>query len=291
VITAPAQGINGTYFLSWSAVQGAARFVLEEAVGGGWSVVFDGAGRTYQVTSKPAGTYRYRVKACNPQGCGVCSAEAAITALYAPSVPALSVPAASYNGSYAVSVSSVAQASSYRIEEQFNGAAWTEINRISGNQLAISGRIAGSYAYRAFACNDAGCSASSAVGSIVVTLPPVQATAINLGGVSYSSTVSMWWGAIPAATSYQLMEQLNGVASDSPRKTVRPPWPEERPLAGTVGLPGAWLQCRRLRTVVRGSGRARDWSSGDPGSARAGWGGNRRGLLDLPAGSGGRDAL
>ncbi len=61
----------------------------------------------------------------------------------------LSVPAASYNGSYAVSVSSVAQASSYRIEEQFNGGAWTEIKRISGNQLVISGRIAGSYAYRA----------------------------------------------------------------------------------------------------------------------------------------------
>ncbi len=210
VITAPPNGINGTYSLSWSVVPGAASYVLEEAVGAGWIVLFDGSGRTYQVTSKPAGTYRYRVKACNPQGCGVYSAEAAITALYAPSVPALSVPAASYNGSYAVSVSSVAQASSYRIEEQFNGAAWAEINRISGNQLAISGRIAGSYAYRAFACNDAGCSAASAVGGIVVTLPPVQATGINLGGVSYSSTVSMGWGAIPAATSYQLMEQLNG---------------------------------------------------------------------------------
>lgn len=210
VITAPAQGINGTYSLSWSAVQGAARFVLEEAVGGGWNVAFDGAARTYQVTGKPAGTYRYRVKACNPQGCGAYSAESMITALYAPSVPTLSVPAASYNGSYTVSVSSVAQASSYRIEEQFNGGAWTEINRISGSQLAISGRIAGSYVYRAFACNDAGCSAASSTGAILVTLPPVQATGINLDGVSYSSTVSMWWGAVPAATSYQLMEQLNG---------------------------------------------------------------------------------
>ncbi|TFZ46691.1 RHS repeat protein [Stenotrophomonas maltophilia] len=210
VITAPAQGINGTYSLSWSAVQGAARFVLEEAVGAGWNVLLDGPGRTYPVTGKAAGAYRYRVKACNPQGCGAYSAEATVTALYAPSVPTLSVPAASYNGSFVLSLSSVAQASSYRIEEQFNGGAWTEINRISGNQLAVSGRIAGRYVYRAFACNDAGCSAASATGAIVVTLPPVQATGINLGGTSYSSTVSMSWGAIPAATSYQLVEQLNG---------------------------------------------------------------------------------
>ena len=210
VITAPGQGVNGTYSLSWSVVQGAARYVLEEAVGAGWNVAFDGSGRTYQVTGKAAGAYRYRVKACNPQGCGAYSAEATITSLYAPSVPTLSVPAASYNGSYILSLSSVAQASSYRIEEQFNGGAWTEINRISGSQLAISGRIAGSYVYRAFACNDAGCSAASSTGAILVTLPPVQATGINLGGTSYSSTVSMGWAAIPAATRYQLMEQLNG---------------------------------------------------------------------------------
>lgn len=210
VITAPPNGTNGTYSLSWSVVPGASRYVLEEAVGAAWSVVSDGPSRSYQVAGKPAGTYRYRVNGCNPQGCGAYSVEVAITALYAPSVPTVSVPAASYNGSYTLSLSSVAQASSYRIEEQLNGGTWTEINRISGTQLAISGRSAGSHAYRAFACNDAGCSAASSTANIVVTLPPVQATGINLGGTSYSSTVSMWWGAIPAATSYQLMEQFNG---------------------------------------------------------------------------------
>lgn len=210
VMTAPAQGINGNYSLSWSAVAGAARYVLEQADSAGWTVVIDGAGRSHQISAAPAGSYRYRVKGCNPQGCGAYSAEVSVTSLYAPAVPTVSVPAASYNGSFTLTVSATAQASTYRIEQQLNGGAWTETNRISGTQLNITGQTAGNYGYRAFACNDAGCSAASAMASIVVTLPPTAPPTISLPGSIYSSTVSMSWTAVPAAVTYQLTEGLNG---------------------------------------------------------------------------------
>jgi len=210
VLTAPAQGIGGTYTISWTAVAGAARYVLEQAGTSGWTVVVDGAGRSHQITARPAGSYRYRVKGCNPQGCGAYSSEATVVALYAPAKPTLTVPSASYNGNYTLAVSAVAQASTYRIEQQLNGSVWTETNRISGTQLSITGQATGTYGYRAFACNDAGCSAASAVASIVVTLPPTTPPVISLPGSTFSSTVSMSWTAVPTAVTYQLMEELNG---------------------------------------------------------------------------------
>lgn len=210
VLTAPASGINGNYTLSWGNVQGAANYVLEVFDGSAWTVLADSASTSFAVTGKPAGSYRYRVKACNPEGCTAYSAESVVVALYSPAVTSVSVPATSYNGSFTVTVSAVAQAASYRIEQQLNGGAWAEINRISATQLAITGRAAGTYGYRAFACNDAGCSGASGTATIVVTLPPTGTPAISLPATSYSSTISMSWSAVGATTYYQLYEQANG---------------------------------------------------------------------------------
>ena len=210
VLSAPALGINGNYMLSWTVVQGAANYVLEAFNGSAWTVLTNSASINFAVTGKPGGSYRYRVKACNPQGCTAYSAEAVVVALHAPGATSVSVPAASYNGNFTLTIAAVAQASSYRIEEQTSGGAWTEINRISSTQLSIIGRPAGTYGYRAFACNDAGCGGVSGSAAIVVTLPPSGTTAINMGGTSYSTTVSMSWGGIAAATHYEVVERANG---------------------------------------------------------------------------------
>ncbi len=210
VLSAPASGINGNYTLNWADVQGAANYVLETFDGSAWTVLSDSTATSFAVAGKPAGSYRYRLKACNPQGCTAYSAEVVVVALYAPAATSVSVPATSYNGNFTLTVGAAAQASSYRIEQQTNGGTWAEINRISSTQLAITGRAAGTYGYRAFACNDAGCSGASGTATIVVTLPPTGTTTISLGGTSYSTTLSMSWGGIAAATHYEVVERANG---------------------------------------------------------------------------------
>lgn len=210
VLSAPASGINGNYTLNWADVQGAAKYVLETFDGSAWTVLSDSTATSFAVAGKPAGSYRYRLKACNPQGCTAYSAEVVVVALYAPAATSVSVPATSYNGSFTLTVAAAAQASSYRIEQQTNGGAWAEINRISSTQLAITGRAAGTYGYRAFACNDAGCSGASGTATIVVTLPPTGTPTISLPTTSYSSTVSLSWSAVGVTTYYQLYEQANG---------------------------------------------------------------------------------
>lgn len=209
-LSAPAQGILGNYTVSWTSTEGASSYALEEFAGLSWSALASGEATSHSLYGKAPGNYRYRVRACNPEGCGDYSNEAAVVALHPPGNPSLGVPQASYTGAYILQVSSGAQTSSVRIEQQFNGGAWAEINRVSGTQLAITGRGAGTYGYRGFACNEAGCSAASAVVSILVTLPPTTAPGLSLGGASYSSSISMSWNPIPVATYYQVVEQLNG---------------------------------------------------------------------------------
>ena len=209
-ISAPAVGLNGSYVVSWSQVTGAADYVLEEQSGGTWAPVYSGALRSLSINGKPAGTHRYRAKACNPQGCSGYSVEVAVRALHAPAVPAISTPPTSHTGSFSIAIGAVADASSYTIEQMLNGGGWTELVRTSNTSVSVTGRSAGAYGYRASACNEAGCSTAGATVHVQVTLPPTAATTLSLGGVSYSSTVSMSWGAVGAATYYQLMERANG---------------------------------------------------------------------------------
>lgn len=209
-LTVPASAISGNYTATWTVVQGASRYVLEELVAGVWAVATDTPATSFAVAGKSAGSYRYRVKACNPQGCSGYSSEATVVSIQPPATPALSVAPASYDGTYTLYYSATPQATIYLVEQQFNGGAWAEIDRTSATQLTLTGRAAGTYSHRVYACNEAGCSGSSGVVSTVVTLPPTSAPGISLPTTSYSSTTSVSWNAVAAATYYRLVERLNG---------------------------------------------------------------------------------
>ncbi|GAB3091319.1 hypothetical protein GCM10027159_04990 [Lysobacter terrae] len=130
------------------------------------------------------------------------------------SAPVLSTPGSSANGSYTVSWTSVADTTGYRLEENSNGGAWTEIQNAAATSIAISGKTNGTYGYRVRACNVTGCSAYSSTASVVVTLsgPPVIP---SLGASTNYSTTGMYtltWNSVPGATSYQLSERKNAGA-------------------------------------------------------------------------------
>lgn len=209
VVSAPAQSNSGSYTVSWSTVASATRYELDRRVdGGSWTTQVMGLATSFGESGLANGTYAYRVRACNDQGCSADSAIASTVVLIVPDAPVVSAPATSSNGSYTVSWTSEADATHYRLEERSNGAAWTEVYAGGATSVALSGRGFGQQSYRARACSTtavASCSAYSAIDSTFVDgIPGLTATTPSASG---SYTVS--WSEVAGASTYELQEQVN----------------------------------------------------------------------------------
>jgi hypothetical protein len=174
-VTAPSLNTTGSFTVSWTTVDGATSYRLEERFNNGpFNQIQDAASTSAPMSGKVAGSYGYRVKACNIAGCGDYSATAPTQVTLAPtSAPTVSVPSTSSTGSYTVSWTSVATATSYQLEEQVNNGSFTLIQDAASTSRAISGKGNGTYGYRARACNAGGCGGySSPTPSISVSIPP-----------------------------------------------------------------------------------------------------------------------
>ena len=211
-LTAPSTNYTGSYTLSWTAVAGASRYELDERLdAGAWSNVHNAAATTKAVAGRTAGSWNYRVRGCNDAGCAPYSAVQATLVTLAPTAaPTVTAPATNYSGSYPVSWTTVAAATTYAVEQQFNGGAWTELQNVAAGSLAVSGQASGSYGYRARGCNAGGCGPYSAVGTTQVTLPPASAPSPTAPASSSTGDFTVSWNTVAAATSYQIDEQVNG---------------------------------------------------------------------------------
>lgn len=171
-IAAPGQSTSGSYIVNWTSVAGAASYKLEESANGGaWTPIHDAAGNSKLVTGKNAGTYSYRVKACNVAGCGPLSGTVAVQEIDPPGAPPnIFAPSVNPDGNYTISWTAVSGSSSYQLEEYIPGGNWTAIFNGAGTSLWVSRSTAQTYYYQVRACNVAGCGAAS--GTIVVQ-PPV----------------------------------------------------------------------------------------------------------------------
>src|SRR5690606_32926821 len=79
-LTAPVSTSTGNFTVSWTTVTDAATFTLEQRFNSGsWGVVYSSTGTSYAATNRLAGTWGYRVKACNSIGCGPYSAVKSVT--------------------------------------------------------------------------------------------------------------------------------------------------------------------------------------------------------------------
>lgn len=216
-ITVPTSGPNGVYTVSWlpptPSKVGATEYQLEESFKGGpWVEAYAGENQSKDFAGKAAGTYAYRVKACNLYGCSpeVTGANTVLVR-YAPGAPDVWVPDRNLTGGYSVSWSGVADTTNYQLDEQFNGGSWTRVHDIDATSVWVDGRKTGVYGYRVAACNPVGCSAVSDTANIQVIVPPSVAPG-GLGAPANSNNghygVS-WWG-VEHATYYQLVERVNG---------------------------------------------------------------------------------
>lgn len=208
-LTAPATSTTGSYTLSWTAPGGAETYILQESVNGGaWTDVYSGAALSKAYTGKVAGDYGYRIKACNPAGCTGFSATKTVQVASVPATaPTLTVPATSTTGSYAVSWSSVANATSYQLEEQVNGGTWAQVYVGAVTSEAFAGVAAGSYGYRVRACNIAGCGPFSS--GATLTRQPTAAPAMTTPATTLPGSYTVSWTAVAGATGYRLEERIN----------------------------------------------------------------------------------
>ena len=88
VINGPPGSVDGNYDLSWSPALRATRYVLYENVnGGGWTPVYDGAGRSHALRGRGQANYGYYAVACNATGCGPASAVHGVIVSNAPPPP------------------------------------------------------------------------------------------------------------------------------------------------------------------------------------------------------------
>jgi YD repeat-containing protein len=126
-------------------------------------------------------------------------------------VPTLGVPASSANGSYTVSWSAMGDATSYTLQEQVNGGAWSTIYTGANTSTALSGKSDGTYSYQVQACNAGSCGGWSAAASISVLLPPPAPASLSAPATSGAS-VAVGWPSAGTATSYTLQQAIGGGA-------------------------------------------------------------------------------
>ncbi|WP_266169231.1 hypothetical protein [Dyella subtropica] len=181
----PLSSATGSYTVSWYGVANAATYELQEQVNGGaWATIYSGAGQLWGMASKGAGTYGYRTRACNTQGCGPWSQPSTVVVNgqsppVAPTTsPLLSVPAVSTTASYAVRWTGVDGASSYVLQEQSGTGAWAQVYSGPEGVWQAIGKPNGSYGYRVQACNAGGCGPWSEVGTLNVKNPNAALPAI-----------------------------------------------------------------------------------------------------------------
>lgn len=176
----PASNNTGSYTVGWSRVVGASSYILEEQVDGVWSQVQKNVTLSYAVHGRAAGTYAYRVSACDFTHCTVPTAAQSISVVdpfaVVPETPtSLSAEAQGYT-TQSMKVTAYWLASLgttyYELEQTHPQNGVTLV--YGGNALSWYATVTanGTVSYRVRACNTVGCSPWSPSVNLVLYPPP-----------------------------------------------------------------------------------------------------------------------
>ncbi|MDH5824647.1 RHS repeat protein [Luteimonas sp. RD2P54] len=210
-LTVPGYSSTGSYTVGWTPSALATKYQLEEqASGGSWSNIHNAAGTSKAVSSKPAGSYGYRIRACHASACGSWSEVATVTVQLAPiSAPTLMVPPKGLNGSYTISWNAIAAADRYKLQERQGGGGWVALPEVTGTSKAFSGKVAGNWSYQVAACNDAGCGSYSPQGTVQSIMKPASAPTLTVPATNLTGSYAISWTSVETSTRYELQERLN----------------------------------------------------------------------------------
>ncbi|MBT2143982.1 MULTISPECIES: hypothetical protein [unclassified Rhodanobacter] len=235
-LSAPASSATGSYTVSWSGIAGPVSYTLQEQVNGGaWTTVQTNGLTSWSTSGRGNGTYGYHVQACNVGGCGPWSATGSTTVLLPPMAPSsITVPATS-SGSIAVSWAASATATSYTLQQRLGAGSWGVVYTGAAVSNTSTVTTSGNYTYQVQACNASGCSVYKASSAVVVTIPPAAAPSLSVPASSNTGSYTVSWGAVTAATSYTLQEQVNGGGWATVQANGNTSWGASGKTDGTYG--------------------------------------------------------
>lgn len=212
VLAAPATASGGNYVVGWTAVAGAITYRLEESQNAGvWTQIQDSAERSRSFSAQAVGSYGYRVRACNIIGCSAYADAVTVQSVHVPAAaPALSAPAKWLNSAYTISWTIVGNATSYQLDERFNGGGWTTTTAAAATSQVLLGRVQGFYEHRVRGCASVGCGPYSAVSVVQVVIAPSAAPSISAPASSITGSYTVNWSGVDRATTYLMQEQTNG---------------------------------------------------------------------------------
>ncbi len=209
--TAPATALGGSYTVSWNQVLSANRYELEERIGSGaWTPVQNSAVLARAFSGRGAGTYGYRIRACNGAGCSQWSGVANVTVVVVPaSAPTISGPTSNHTGSYAITWTSIQTATRYELQRSADGTRWDAAQNTSATSWSASNQAAGAWRHRVRACNAAGCTGFSGTHTVTVVRAPVGQPALTAPASINTSSATISWSAVAAASSYEVRRRFN----------------------------------------------------------------------------------
>lgn len=209
-LTAPATSNTGSYTVSWTTVATTTSYEIQESANGGsWAPLYTGTATSKAVSGKATGSYRYRGRACNGSGCSAYSSIKTTAVSLAPkTAPTLTAPDSTTTGNFTVSWTTVTDAATYTLEEQFNSGSWSSVYNSTGTSLARTNRTPGIWGYRIKACNPVGCGPYSATRNVTSTVPPPPPAPTGLQAVPNGVGCNVSWNASSGATYYELKKNF-----------------------------------------------------------------------------------
>jgi len=210
---------DGNYIVNWSGGPPATSYVLQkQSNGGAFSTVYSGADTSYTVAADPGGTYVYQVQACDGNANNVCSAWTTSAPLgISPPLPTNLVVPSTLVYTVGLSWTGSPGATSYTVQQNFNGNGWTGWTTIAtgvtGTSFSYTPNVGGTYMYRVAALNQYGSQGflSSPV-AVSVTQIPTTPTSFVVPSTGTVGDVVLNWTAMPWATTYQVgVEQIDSI--------------------------------------------------------------------------------
>jgi len=239
---------SDTYTVTWSAVDGALAYRLQESESEDFAdaTTHDvGAHISYTVVGQDGGIWYYRVQATTSVIDSNWSAIQSVRVV--PPPPQLySIVAGSDPDAYTLTWSTSTGATAYRLLESTNVAFTDVITRYIGAGISytMTGQRAGTWYYRVEAANSAGSSVPSNTQSFTVAVPIIPTPVLNpIPAPSAGSVYTVSWSTV--ATSTYILEESDTPWFDAP--TVAYAGPRTQ-YAVANQQPGAWHYRVRAQT-------------------------------------------
>ncbi len=213
-LTFDANPNNGSFTATWPGVPTATTYTLQESTDQlNWSSVSSGAALTASIAGKQGGTYFYRVQACTSSACGPFTSSIGVGVR--PTLPTVTAPTVTINGTYNVSWSTPVTATSFDVQEKLGNGAWTTIAAgTPATSISRPGTTSGTYSYQVSANSAYGTRGWSAVSTVTVdttygVLPTGPAT-FAVPATSADGSAVLSWSSATLATTYTVEQSSNG---------------------------------------------------------------------------------